>query len=164
VGVQAWRTLHFIEPGKLVQNAYAESLNGRLRDECLNGISFTSPADARTTIESWRRDYNEGRTAASSDLHRWNLPKQYKQVQLQLQPLDQQRLVHHWGSRHRFVGAHADSNATATRRLSGHSRTVPPKCSMNSVTRSSHRMSLRVIGASKVSPLSSLHRLSATYA
>jgi putative transposase len=29
-------TLHFIAPGKPVQNAYAESLNGRLRDECLN--------------------------------------------------------------------------------------------------------------------------------
>ena len=28
--------LHFIEPGKPNQNAYVESFNGRLRDECLN--------------------------------------------------------------------------------------------------------------------------------
>jgi transposase InsO family protein len=28
--------LEFIQPGKPVQNAYAESFNGRLRDECLN--------------------------------------------------------------------------------------------------------------------------------
>jgi len=53
--------LHFIEPGKPVQNAYAESFNGRLRDECLNGSWFTSVADARETIEAWRRDYNEAR-------------------------------------------------------------------------------------------------------
>lgn len=53
--------LHFIEPGKPVQNAYAESFNGRLRDECLNESWFTSLADARVTIESWRRDYNETR-------------------------------------------------------------------------------------------------------
>ena len=28
--------LRFIEPGKPVQTAFAESCNGRLRDECLN--------------------------------------------------------------------------------------------------------------------------------
>ena len=28
--------LLFIQPGKPVQNAFAESFNGRLRDECLN--------------------------------------------------------------------------------------------------------------------------------
>lgn len=26
--------LHFIDPGKPVQNGFAESFNGRLRDEC----------------------------------------------------------------------------------------------------------------------------------
>ena len=29
-------TLRLIEPGKPNQNAYIESFNGRLRDECLN--------------------------------------------------------------------------------------------------------------------------------
>jgi putative transposase len=28
--------LRFIEPGQPVQNAFVESLNGKLRDECLN--------------------------------------------------------------------------------------------------------------------------------
>lgn len=54
-------TLQFIEPGKPVQNAYAESFNGRLRDECLNESWFVSLVDAQRTIEAWRIDYNEHR-------------------------------------------------------------------------------------------------------
>jgi putative transposase len=50
--------LQFIEPGKPVQNAYVESFNGRLRDECLNESWFVSLADAQHTIEAWRIDYN----------------------------------------------------------------------------------------------------------
>jgi putative transposase len=50
--------LEFIQPGKPVQNAYAESFNSRLRDECLNANWFTSLRDARRKIESWRQDYN----------------------------------------------------------------------------------------------------------
>jgi len=53
--------LRFIEPGKPNQNAYVESFNGRLRDECLNEHWFTSLASARALIEAWRRDYNEQR-------------------------------------------------------------------------------------------------------
>jgi putative transposase len=49
--------LELIEPGKPVQNAYAESFNGRLRDECLNANWFTSLSDARRKIETWRQDY-----------------------------------------------------------------------------------------------------------
>jgi len=32
--------LNFIRPGKPIENAYVESFNGRLRDECLNGNWF----------------------------------------------------------------------------------------------------------------------------
>jgi len=50
--------LQFIQPGKPIQNAFAESFNGRLRDECLNESWFVSLADAQQTIEAWRIDYN----------------------------------------------------------------------------------------------------------
>ena len=43
--------LHCIEPGRPIQNAYVESFNARFRDECLNEHWFTSPANARRTIE-----------------------------------------------------------------------------------------------------------------
>jgi len=57
--------LEFIQPGKPAQNAYAESFNGRLRDECRNANWFTSLSDARRKIESWRQDYNELRPHSS---------------------------------------------------------------------------------------------------
>jgi putative transposase len=57
--------LEFIQPGKPVQNAFVESFNGRLRDECLNANWFTSLADARRKIETWRQDYNQQRPHSS---------------------------------------------------------------------------------------------------
>ncbi len=38
-----------------------ESFNGSFRDECLNLNWFASMAEARATIEAWRRDDNESR-------------------------------------------------------------------------------------------------------
>lgn len=58
-------TLRFIQPGKPVQNCFVESFNGKFRDECLNEHWFMSMSDARTTIENWRRDYNEVREHSS---------------------------------------------------------------------------------------------------
>lgn len=55
----------YIEPGKPVQNAYIESFNGKLRDECLNEHWFMSLAHARETIEKWREDYNHERPHTS---------------------------------------------------------------------------------------------------
>ena len=57
--------LFLIEPGKPNQNAYIESFNGRLRDECLNEHWFVSLAHARAVIEAWRREYNEERPKKS---------------------------------------------------------------------------------------------------
>ena len=57
--------LNFIRPGKPVENAFAESFNGRLRDECLNTNWFLSVSHAREIIEDWRLDYNEVRPHSS---------------------------------------------------------------------------------------------------
>jgi len=57
--------LHFIDPGKPVQNAFIESFNGKMRDECLNEHWFGTLGEARQTIEAWRRDYNEVRPHSS---------------------------------------------------------------------------------------------------
>ena len=56
---------HYIEPGKPVQNAFVESFNSRLRDECLNEHVFLTLAEARKTIEAWRYDYNHLRPHSS---------------------------------------------------------------------------------------------------
>lgn len=57
--------LHFIRPGKPVENAYIESFNGRLRDECLNENWFVNLGHARQLIEDWRMDYNQARPHSS---------------------------------------------------------------------------------------------------
>lgn len=70
--------IHYIQPGKPVQNCYIESFNGTLRDECLNLHWFISLADARRTIEAWRTDYNRVRPHSSlGDL----TPEEFVQVQ-----------------------------------------------------------------------------------
>lgn len=55
----------FIRPGKPVDNAFIESFNGRLRDECLNVPQFASLAEAQRIIELWRVDYNQRRPHSS---------------------------------------------------------------------------------------------------
>ena len=57
--------LRLIEPGKPNQNAYIESFNGRLRDECLNEHWFANLVHARAVIERWRREYNQERPKKS---------------------------------------------------------------------------------------------------
>lgn len=52
---------HYIAPGKPTQNAFIESFNGKLRDECLNETLFSSLAEARETLEAWQEDYNNHR-------------------------------------------------------------------------------------------------------
>jgi putative transposase len=46
-------TLHHIQPGKPMQNAFIESFNGTFRDDCLNQHWFGSLAEARLLIEHW---------------------------------------------------------------------------------------------------------------
>ncbi len=70
----AWKRgvkLHFIDPGKPVQNAFVESFNGKFREECLSENWFTSIGHARRAIATWREDYNHVRPHKSLG---WNTP------------------------------------------------------------------------------------------
>jgi putative transposase len=53
--------LHFIRPGKPTENAFIESFNSRLREECLNANWFDSLEHARELIAAWWTDYNHER-------------------------------------------------------------------------------------------------------
>jgi putative transposase len=57
--------LSYCSPGNKNENAFIESFNGRLRDECLNMHWFTSLQEARTLIENWRISYNTTRPHSS---------------------------------------------------------------------------------------------------
>lgn len=57
--------LHFIDPGKPVQNAHIESFNGKARDEFLNLHSFLTLDQAREAAAEWLIDYNEIRPHSS---------------------------------------------------------------------------------------------------
>lgn len=57
--------LQFIQPGKPVQNAFVESFNGTMRNECLNEHWFLDLEDAKDLIEAWRIDYNTERPHSS---------------------------------------------------------------------------------------------------
>ena len=66
--------LHFIAPGKPVQNAFIESFNGRLRDECLNEHDFGSLLEVRHILETWRTQYNSERPHGSLG---WKTPEEF---------------------------------------------------------------------------------------
>ena len=57
--------LDFIRPGKPVENAFIESFNGRLRDECLNVHQFALLTEAQAILDAWRMDYNQRRPHSS---------------------------------------------------------------------------------------------------
>jgi putative transposase len=62
--------IDFSRRGKPTDNAFIETFNGTLRDECLNLHWFDDLAQASALIEAWRRDYNESRPHMALD----NLP------------------------------------------------------------------------------------------
>ncbi len=59
--------LEFSRPGKPTDNAFIESFNGRLRQECLQQNWFLSLDDVRQIVEAWREDYNDKRPHSSLD-------------------------------------------------------------------------------------------------
>ena len=54
-------TLCFSRPGKPTDNAFVESFNGRLRQECLNTHWFETIKQAQAALEGWRQEYNTER-------------------------------------------------------------------------------------------------------
>mgnify|MGYP001611787921 CR=1 FL=1 len=74
-------TLNLIRPGKPIDNAFAESFNGRLRDECLNTNWFMNLKHAKQVIEDWRRDYNEVRPHTSLND---KTPREYAEAAVRL--------------------------------------------------------------------------------
>ena len=69
--------LHYIAPGKPIQNAFIESFNGRLRDELLNEILFSSLTHARSALSNWRSDYNHHRPHSGLG---WLTPAEFAQT------------------------------------------------------------------------------------
>lgn len=49
-----------------MKNAYIESFNGQVRDECLNEHGFVSMRHAKRLTEEWRIEYNTERAHSSS--------------------------------------------------------------------------------------------------
>ncbi len=67
---QKWADQHgifldYIDPGKPIQNAFIESFNSKVRDECLNDHWFVSLDEAEREILRWREDYNTERPHSS---------------------------------------------------------------------------------------------------
>ncbi|KVE30699.1 integrase [Burkholderia sp. TSV86] len=78
----------FSRSGKPTDNAFVESFNGTLRDECLNAHWFTSLTDAKEQIEQWRVEYNESRPHRA--LGEMSPAEYVRQLGLQAQLTDQQ--------------------------------------------------------------------------
>ena len=50
--------LHWIQPGKLTQNAYSERFNGSFRRELLDAHLFRSLTHVRQLVDEWIHYYN----------------------------------------------------------------------------------------------------------
>ena len=61
--LEVWAHDHNVElllvrPGKLIENAFIESLNSRVRDERMMSNRFRTIFEARLAAEDWRNEYN----------------------------------------------------------------------------------------------------------
>ena len=62
----------YIEPGSPWENGFAESFNGRFRDEFLNTELFTTAPEAQLLADRWRLEYtHSGRIRPSRGVRPW---------------------------------------------------------------------------------------------
>lgn len=78
--VQSWLAgqgtkTHYIDPGSPWQNAFGESFNDKLRQECLNLEVFETLEEAQVVIAAWRRRYNTRRPHSSLG---YRTPKEFR--------------------------------------------------------------------------------------
>ena len=64
----------YIEPGSPWENAYIESFNGKVRDECLNMNLFQNGRHAVEVVGEWMDEYNEFRPHSSLN---YRTPKEF---------------------------------------------------------------------------------------
>lgn len=67
---QSWASerniqVEYTRPGKPTDNAFIESFNGKLRDECLNLQQFLNVKNASEIVEAWRLSYIQERPHSS---------------------------------------------------------------------------------------------------
>jgi transposase InsO family protein len=70
LAVRSWLKVNgcdtgYIEPGSPWENAYVESFNGKLEDECLDREEFATLKEAKVLVEDWRLHYNTRRPHSS---------------------------------------------------------------------------------------------------
>nr|WP_198014416.1 integrase core domain-containing protein [Leptospira fainei] len=59
--------MHFITPGKPTENAFIDSFNGKIRNECLNEDRFKHIEEAQPLIEERRIFYNSKKPHSYSE-------------------------------------------------------------------------------------------------
>lgn len=57
--------IHFIDPGRPMQNGYVESFNGTFRAECVGMFDIDTISEARLVVKEWVNDYNHDRPHSS---------------------------------------------------------------------------------------------------
>lgn len=71
-------SVHFIDPGKPVQNAYIESFNGKFRQEFLAMNRFRDLTSVRSKLKKWIQHYNEERPHSALD---YLTPKEFANIE-----------------------------------------------------------------------------------
>jgi putative transposase len=66
-----------IQPGRPMQNGHVENFHGRLPDECLNAHWFPTLDDVRSTLATWREEYNCERPHSSLA---YRTPQEFRQT------------------------------------------------------------------------------------